>query len=81
MNSIFKAMKVKKIRAIDPNAPPRPNLLNHEKRLKDATGTVEHLQQENHHLKIRLDTLENKLANQTSYLGQLHQYITHKLKG
>ena len=79
--SMFDMYKTKKKRAVDPTAPPRPNLLNHEKRLKDATVTLEQVQQENHHLKIRLDTLENKLANQTSYLGQLHQYITHKLKG
>lgn len=72
--------KAKKKRVVDPNAPPRPNLLNHEKRLKDATLTVEQLQAQNHDLARRLDQLESKLANQTAYLNSLHQYVHTKLK-
>ena len=33
--SIFDMYRTKKKKEVDPNAPPRPNLLNHEKRLKD----------------------------------------------
>ena len=72
--------KVKKKRPVDPNAPPRPNLLNHEKRLKDTTVTVEQVQQENRELRHRLDAIESKLLNQTNYLNQLHQYVHTKLK-
>ena len=72
--------KTKKKRAVDPNAPPRPNLLNHEKRIKDATVTVEQLQTQNHDLRSRLDRLESKLTNQTAYLNSLHQYVHTKLK-
>jgi predicted RNase H-like nuclease (RuvC/YqgF family) len=75
MNPFFKAMQPKKKRPVDPNAPPRPNLLNHEKRLKDATGTVEQLQAQNIELKRRLDIMENKMANQTAYLSELHNFI------
>ena len=77
---MFDMYKPKKKRPVDPNAPPRPNLLNHEKRLKDATLTVEQLQAQNHDLARRLDQLESKLANQTAYLNSLHQYVHTKLK-
>ena len=77
---MFDMYRAKKKRAVDPNAPPRPNLLNHEKRLKDATVTLEQVQQENHDLRRRLDALESKLANQTSYLNTLHQYVHNKFK-
>ena len=78
--SMFDMYKVKKKRAVDPNAPPRPNLLNHEKRLKDTTVTVEQLQAQNHDLQRRLDSLESKLSNQTAYLNSLHQYVHTKFK-
>ena len=81
MNPFFKAMQPKKKRPVDPNAPPRPNLLNHEKRLKDATVTLEQVQQENQQLKRRIDQLESKMVNQTAYLDQLHAVISHRLKG
>ena len=78
--SMFDMYKAKKKRAVDPNAPPRPNLLSHEKVLKDTKVTLEQLQQENHQLRVRLDALESKLLNQTNYLNQLHQYVHTKLK-
>jgi len=73
--------KTKKKRAVDPNAPPRPNLLNHEKRIKDASTTVEQLQQQNQDLRRRMDELESKMINQTAYLNQLHQYIARSNRG
>jgi predicted RNase H-like nuclease (RuvC/YqgF family) len=71
----------KKKKPVDPNAPPRPNLLNHEKRLKDAVVTLESLQQENFQLKRRIEALESKMTHQTSYLNTLHQYVHTKFKG
>jgi len=79
--SMFDMYRPKKKKAIDPNAPPRPNLLNHEKRLKDATLTLEQVQQQNIQLQHRVEELERKLINQTAYLNQLHAFVTHKLKG
>jgi predicted RNase H-like nuclease (RuvC/YqgF family) len=67
--------RVKKKRAVDPNAPPRPNLLNHEKRLKETTTTVDELRAQNQELKHRVEQLESKLSNQTAYLSSLHQHI------
>jgi len=79
--SMFDMYRTKKKKAVDPNAPPRPNLLNHEKRLKDATVTLDQVQQQNVQLQHRVDELERKLINQTAYLNQLHAFVTHKLKG
>jgi len=81
MNPFFKAMQPKKKRPVDPNAPPRPNLLSHEKVLKDTKLTLEQLQAENQQLRSRLDALESKLLSQTNYLNTLHQYVHTKLKG
>ena len=78
--SMFDMYKTKKKRAVDPNAPPRPNLLNHEKRLKDATLTLEQVRDENQQLKRRLDAVESKLTHQTAYLNQLHTYIARSKK-
>jgi len=79
--SMFDMYRTKKKRAVDPNAPPRPNLLSHEKVLKDTKVTLEQLQTENQQLRSRLEAVESKLANQTSYLNTLHQYVHTKLKG
>lgn len=73
--------RVKKKKVVDPNAPPRPNLLNHEKRLKETTTTVDDLRAQNQDLRNRVDRLESKLTNQTAYLNSLHQYIARFKKG
>lgn len=78
--SMFDMYKPKKKRAVDPNAPPRPNLLNHEKRLKETVTTVEQVQAQNQELRHRIEGLESKMINQNAYLNQLHQYISRKLK-
>ena len=77
---MFDMYRAKKKKVVDPNAPPRPNLLNHEKRLKDTTVTIEQVQQENQELKRRMDRLESKLLHQTNYLNQLHTYIARSKK-
>lgn len=78
--SMFDMYKPKKKRPVDPNAPPRPNLLSHEKVLKDTKVTLEQLQHENHELKRRLEALEAKFSNQNTYLSTLHQYVHSKFK-
>ena len=74
MNPMFKAMHKKK-RAVDPNAPPRPNLLSHEKVLKDTKSIIEQQAHDIALLKTKVADLERKLSNQNSYLGALHQTI------
>jgi predicted RNase H-like nuclease (RuvC/YqgF family) len=72
--------KTKKKRAVDPNAPPRPNLLSHEKTIKETRATIEQLEQENRLLKMRVEALESKMITQTQYLNHLHQVISSKLR-
>ena len=67
--------QTKKKRAVDPNAPPRPNLLSHEKVLKDTKSTIEQQATDIAYLKQRVTELERKLQNQTSYLSALHHTI------
>lgn len=70
----------KKKKVVDPNSPPRPNLLNHEKRLKEATLTVEQQAQLLSHLRNKVDELESKLARQTQYLTTLHGHVSKILQ-
>jgi uncharacterized protein involved in exopolysaccharide biosynthesis len=76
MSDIFKAMKAKKKRAVDPNAPPRPNLLTHEVKLRTAQQTIEDQAHAINTLQVKLDNLERKVRAQTDYLAQLHQKIS-----
>lgn len=73
--AMLKLMKAKKKRPVDPNAPPRPNLLSHEKVLKDQKLTVTQMQYEIEMLKQQIETLTAKVAHQTQYLAQVHSLI------
>lgn len=76
MSDIFKAMKAKKKRAVDPNAPPRPNLMTHDVKLRTAEQTIQDQAHTIAVLQNRLDALERKVRAQTDYLSQLHQRIS-----
>jgi hypothetical protein len=68
----------KKKRAVDPNAPPRPTLLGHEKTIKDAKEIIEQQGQQLVALTNRVIELERKLQNQSSYLSALHNSISRR---
>jgi len=68
----------KKKRAVDPNAPPRPTLLGHEKTIKDAKEIIEQQGQQLVALNNRVVELERKLQNQSSYLSALHNTISSR---
>lgn len=72
--------KVKKKRAVDPNAPPRPNLLSHEKVLKDTKLTIEQQSDMIRSLQRRVEQLESKILNQSNYLNTLHSYVTNLMR-
>jgi hypothetical protein len=76
MSDIFKAMKAKKKRAVDPDAPPRPNLMTHEVKLRTAQQTIEDQNQTILVMQNRLAELERKVRAQADYLSQLHQRIS-----
>jgi hypothetical protein len=72
---MLKAMRAKKKRAVDPNAPPRPNLMSHDKQIREmganhATEIAE--------LRKRMHDLERKLRAQTNYLDALHGRVVLK---
>lgn len=75
---MLKAMRAKKKRPVDPNAPPRPNLLTHEKRLKDMQSVNDTTMDTIQRLQNRIQRLEDKLAGQTSYLQALHNKLQNK---
>ena len=78
MSNIFKAMKAKKKRAVNPDAPPRPNLMTHDVKIRDQQNTVAMMQSEIHQLKDTVRSLQNKLNNQTVYLQAVHQKIKNQ---
>jgi uncharacterized protein YlxW (UPF0749 family) len=68
---MFKVMKAKKKRPVDPNAPPRPNLLSQDKKLREQEQTVQDLHQEVSYLKDKLNSLETKLRTQDNLVSQV----------
>ena len=78
MSNIFRAMKAKKKRAVDPDAPPRPNLMTHDVKIRDQQNAVAMMQSEIYQLKDTVRSLQNKLNNQTVYLQAVHQKIKNQ---
>lgn len=78
MSNIFKAMKAKKKRVVDPDAPPRPNLMTHDVKLRDQQNVMSAMQAEIYQLKDTVRSLQNKLNNQTVYLQAVHQKIKNR---
>jgi hypothetical protein len=68
-------MKAKKKRAVDPNAPPRPNLMTHDVKIRDQQNVIQSMQFEIYNLKDTVRSLQNKLNNQTVYLQAVHSKI------
>ena len=69
--------KKKKKRAVDPNAPPRPNLMSHDKKLREQTEAfdrliriVERQQTEIERLQSRYESMQNSIDRLVSYLGR-----------
>ena len=75
---MLKAMKAKRKRAVDPDAPPRPNLLTHDKKLRDMTTTAEKAMRDIVDLHDRVRKLERKLSSQTDYLNMVHTRLSRK---
>lgn len=79
MNPKFlKSMRVKKKRAVDPDAPPRPNLLSHDKTIRGMLTTNELAMRQIQDLQDKVRKLERKLYHQTSYLDALHNRVVLK---
>lgn len=68
---------VKKKREVDPNAPPRPTLLGHEKVIKDFNTTIQALESQVRALSQRINTLESRLGIQKDHINMLNQHIQY----
>jgi hypothetical protein len=67
--------KQKKKRAVDPNAPPRPNLLSQDKKLREQTITLErlmHLVDKQH---AEIQSLKSKYADMQQSVNQMLNYL------
>lgn len=73
--AMLKTMKAKKKRPVDPNAPPRPNLMSHDKVIRDQKAQIGTLEQRLQYLEHRLQEAETKLRYQTQYLSTLHNNL------
>jgi phage shock protein A len=74
----LKSMKAPKKRAVDPNAPPRPNLLSHDKEIRGMKSTGEMAMQQIMQLQDQVRSLERKLRRQTDYLSALHVQLPRR---
>jgi CII-binding regulator of phage lambda lysogenization HflD len=72
---MLKVMRTKKKRAVDPDAPPRPNLMTHNVKLRDQDNAIMALTSEIQRLKEQMESLQVKLNNQTSYLQAVHSQL------
>lgn len=73
---LFKVMRQKRKRVLDPDAPPRPNLMTHDVKLRSQQEIIDGMNREVRNLKDTVRRLENKLFNQTNYLDALHNRLT-----
>lgn len=80
MTNISDIYKTKAKRPVDPNAPPRPNLMSHEKVLKDTKIKIDEYELEIRRLQARLMALEDKMTNQTAFLNALYQTVNSRRK-
>ena len=78
MSKIFRAMKAKKKRAVNPDAPPRPNLMTHDVKIRDQQNVISSMQHEIFNLKDSVRSLQSKLNNQTVYLQAVHSKLKNK---
>jgi hypothetical protein len=70
--------KQKKKRAVDPNAPPRPNLLSQAKELRGITATVDNTAQTLLRQADEIQALRTKNRNLEYRLDQLTNYLKGK---
>ena len=70
-----KQFKQKKKRAVDPNAPPRPNLLSQDKKLRETTQAFEELQNQFRQQSEEIASLKSKYFDMQSSINQILSYL------
>jgi hypothetical protein len=67
--------KAKKKRAVDPNAPPRPNLLSHDKVIREQKDVILNLQLQIRRQAEELESLKNKYNNMQQSITGILSYL------
>jgi septal ring factor EnvC (AmiA/AmiB activator) len=70
-----KMFKQKKKRAVDPNAPPRPNLLSQDKKLREQQDVVSRLQAQIRAQAEEIASLKSKYADMQTSVNQIVNYL------
>ncbi len=71
--SIYNRKPVKKER--DPNLPPRPNLMSHDKTIREMNELLDRYQRSMNEMHTEIDSLKNKLRNLTTRLDSITSYL------
>ena len=69
-------MRQKRKREVNPDAPPRPNLMTHDVKIRQQDEIINLSVQQIQNLKLTVQQLEHKLNNQTNYLISLHSKLS-----
>lgn len=72
--------KKKRKREVDPDAPPRPTLLGHEKEMKVWRNQFEKLASTNTEQAITIATLERKINRLQSQVDAMTSFINRKIR-
>jgi len=80
MSAIFKSMRAKKKRAVDPNAPPRPTLLGHEKEMKTWRQQFSELTERSIQQSVEITMLKRKINRLESQVDAMTSVVNRKLR-
>jgi uncharacterized protein YaaN involved in tellurite resistance len=68
--------KQKKKRAVDPNAPPRPNLMSHDKTIRESRVEFDRLRDLVNQQADEIAALKNKYNNMQSSVDRILSYLS-----
>lgn len=68
--------KQKKKREVDPNAPPRPNLLSHDKTIRESKIEFDRLRDLVRRQADEINSLKTKYDNMQSSVDRILQYLS-----
>jgi len=71
-----KMFKQKKKREVDPNAPPRPNLMSHDKTIRESKVEFDRLRDLVNQQADEIAALKNKYNNMQSSVDRILSYLS-----
>jgi uncharacterized protein YaaN involved in tellurite resistance len=71
-----KMFKQKKKREVDPNAPPRPNLMSHDKTIRESRVEFDRLRDFVNQQADEIASLKNKYNNMQSSVDRILSYLS-----